>query len=51
MKQLTLISIVFILGVLTGAYYKPKECKGPTDYNNPIEGSIEDRSIYQYSYR
>jgi len=51
MKQLTLIAIVFILGVLTGSYYKPKECKSTTDYNNSIEGSIEDRSIYQYSYR
>ena len=39
------------LGALTGSYYKPKECKSPTDYNNSIEGSIKNRSIYQYSYR
>ena len=51
MKQLTLIAIVFILGVLTGSYYKPKECKSTTDYNISIEGSIKNRSIYQYSYR
>ncbi len=42
--------IGFIFGVCATLIYidEPKE---QTNYNHTLEGSIEDRSIYQYSYR
>ena len=33
MKQLALILMVFILGVMTGAYYKPTVKEEVNDYN------------------